>query len=231
VFPEICRIGPFTLHSYGVLIALGVVLSLFWMTRMAQQTGFPPAEKVFDLVFVTVLAGFVGSRVFYVIQEGDWYWQHPLEIFQIWKGGLVYYGGMILAFLGFFLYVRTRRLPFLAATDFTIPFIALTHGFGRVGCFLNGCCFGRGNYPVQLTEAFFNFGLAFLLIQLYLSRRRFAGQVTALYLILYPAGRFGLEYFRGDQMPWLATLTLHQVLSLIFILVGILLYGICRRRR
>ena len=230
MFPEICRIGPFTLHSYGVLIALGVFVSLFWMTKIARQTGFPSEEKVFDLVFVTVFAGFVGSRIFYVIQEWDWYSQHPLEIFQIWKGGLVYYGGMILAFAGFYGYVRWARLSFLTSADFTIPFIALTHGFGRIGCFLNGCCFGRGSHPVQLYEAFFNFALAFFLIRLYLAKRRFTGQITALYLILYPVGRFVIEYFRGDQLPWLGPLTLHQVLSVVFILVGILLYGICRRR-
>ena len=81
MYPEICRIGPFTLHSYGVLIALGVFLSLAWMTRLAKRTGFPPADKVFDWVFVLVFAGFVGSRIFYVIQEWGWYREHPLEIF------------------------------------------------------------------------------------------------------------------------------------------------------
>jgi len=230
VYPEICRIGPVTLHSYGVLIALGVFASLAWMTHIAKQTGFPPADKVFDLVFVVVLAGFVGSRAFYVIQEWGWYREHPIEIFQIWKGGLVYYGGMILAFLGFFLYVRFSNLSFLASADFMMPFIALTHAFGRVGCFLNGCCFGKGNLPIQLHEAFFNLGLSAFLIHLY-GRRKFTGQVTAAYLLLYPTGRFFLEYFRGDQVPWLFSLTLHQVLSVAFILTGILLYGVCRHRR
>jgi phosphatidylglycerol:prolipoprotein diacylglycerol transferase len=231
VYPEIGSIGPLTLHSYGLLIALGVFLSLFLMGRAAARDGFPSHEKIFDLVFAVVFSGLLGARLFYVIQEWDWYRQHPFEIFQIWKGGLVYYGGMLLSFAGFFLYVRLVRLPFLASADFTIPFIALTHGFGRVGCFLTGCCFGRGNHPVQLYEAFFNFGLAFFLIRHYLSKRRFTGEITALYLILYPAGRFVIEYFRGDQMPWLMSLTQQQVLSVIFILVGILLYGICRRPR
>jgi len=229
MLPEITSLGPLTLHSYGLVIAAGVFLSLFLMTRSAKESGFPPEEKVFDLVFVVVLSGFLGARLFYVIQEWYWYRSHLLEIFQIWEGGLVYYGGMIASFLAFFLYCRSSRLPFLASVDFVMPFIALTHAFGRVGCFLNGCCYGRWGQPVQLYEALFNLVLFWILRRRY-GRRRFRGEVISLYLILYPAGRFVLEFLRGDQHPWLASLTLHQTLSLVFILMGIFLYGICRRR-
>jgi len=229
MYPEIFSVGPFTLHSYGLLIALGVLCSLFLMNRQARKFQDLPADKIWDLVFVTVFAGFIGARLFYVIQEWPWYWEHPLEIIQIWKGGLVYYGGMTASFAAFFLYVRWLGLSFLSSADFILPYIALTHAFGRVGCFLNGCCFGKGNHPVQLYEAFFNLALFTFLSRRH-RRRRFAGEITSLYLILYPAGRYGIEYFRGDQPPWLFSLTLHQVLSLIFILLGIFLYGICRRR-
>ncbi len=244
MYPEIASFGPWTLHSYGLLIAIGVFVSLWGMSRQAKKFGFPPGERVFDLVFVVAAAGFIGARVFYVVQEGSWYQAHPLEIFQIWKGGLVYYGGMVASFLGFFLYVRLTRLPFWVSSDFVIPFIALTHAFGRVGCFLNGCCYGKvcdlpwavkfpslpdPVHPTQLYEAVFNLALFGFLVWLY-PRRRFAGEVTLLYVILYPAGRFLLEFLRGDQAPWFDSLTLHQLLSLGFISVGILFYGICRRR-
>lgn len=245
MFPEIISFGPLTLHSYGLLIAIGVLSSLFWMTQVARKLGFPPGEKVFDLVFVVVLAGFIGARLFYVAQEWPWYRAHPLEIFQIWKGGLVYYGGMVASFIGFFLYVRLVRLPFLASSDFIIPFIALTHAFGRVGCFLNGCCYGKvcdlpwavkfpllpqPVHPTQAYEAVLNLALFGFLVWRY-PRRRFPGEVTSLYLIVYPAGRFLLEFLRGDQAPWLGSFTLHQMLSFGFFLIGITLYGICRRRR
>lgn len=243
--PEIFSIGPFTVHSYGLFVALGVFVCLFLMTRAAKRFGFPPAEKVFDLVFVIVLAGFLGSRLFYVIEEWPWYRNHPWEVFQIWKGGLVYYGGMVASFLGFFIYVAWRRLPPLAATDFVIPYIPLAHAFGRIGCFLNGCCYGKGCHlpwavqfpflpepvhPTQLYEAAFNVLLFGFLVRSY-PRRRFVGEVTALYLLLYPLGRFVIEFFRGDQPPWLFSLTLHQVLSLSFMAMGIFLYGFCRLSR
>lgn len=230
MYPEICRIGPFTLHSYGVLIALGVFVSLLFMNRAAAKSGILSKDKVFDLVFVTVFSGFIGARLFYVVQEWVWYREHPLEILQIWNGGLVYYGGMIASFTGFFFYVRANKLPFLHLSDFLLPYIALTHAFGRVGCFLNGCCYGKDNHPVQLYEAFFNLMLFGLLFRLF-PRRRFDGEVTSLYLIFYPTGRFFLEYFRGDQPNWIFSLTLHQVLSFIFVFIGVFLYyGIPRKR-
>lgn len=238
MYPEVISLSPLTLRSYGLLIAIGVFLSLFWMTRAARKFGFPPEEKVFDLVFVVVISGFLGARLFYVVQEWSWYRTHPLEVFQIWKGGLVYYGGMVASFIGFYCYVRLVRLPFLASSDFVIPYIALSHAFGRVGCFLNGCCYGKvcdfpwavkfpslpePVHPTQLYEAVFNLALFGFLAWLY-ARRRFAGEVTFFYLIVYGVGRFLLEFFRGDQTPWFYSLTLHQVLSLGFILMGILFY-------
>jgi phosphatidylglycerol:prolipoprotein diacylglycerol transferase len=244
MLPKICSLGPVTIHSYGLLIAGGVFLSIFLMTRDAQKYGFPPPEKIFDLVFVVVFAGFVGARLFYVIQEWPWYRQHPAEVLQIWKGGLVYYGGMITSFAAFFLYLGWSRLPLLATSDFVISYIPLAHAFGRIGCFLNGCCYGRPTslpwgvqfpflagpvHPTQLYETLFNLGLFGFLVRFY-PKRRFAGEVTALYLVTYSIGRFVLELYRGDQPLLFFGFTLHQLLSVIFIWVGMILYGVCRSR-
>ena len=245
MLPEICSLGPLTLHSYGLAIALGVFLAVFFMTRAAGRFGFPPVEKVFDLVFVVVFFGFLGARILYILQEWRWYQGHPLEIFQIWKGGLVYYGGMMASFLALFICLRRNRLPFLATTDFAISYVPLVHAFGRIGCFLNGCCFGKAStlpwavlfpgfvtrlHPVQLYEAVFNLALFGFLARHY-ARRNFPGEVISLYLIFYSAGRFFLEFFRGDQTKIFLSLSLPQVMSFIFAGAGILLYGICRSRR
>lgn len=244
MFPEIVSFGPITIHSYGFVIAVGILSSLYLMTIVSERTGFPPPDKVFDLVFVVVFAGFVGARLFYVIQEWHWYRGHPLEMFQIWKGGLTYYGGMMTSFAAFSVYVKLVRLPFLASADFVIPYIALTHAFGRLGCFLNGCCYGNvchlpwavkfpalpyPVHPTQIYEAVFNLILFGFLVWFY-ARRRFSGQITSVYLIAYPVGRFFLEFLRGDQQPHLFSLTLQQILSLTFMAVGLILYGILRHR-
>ena len=227
--PELVRIGPFILHTYGVLIALGLFISARGMQALSQRTGFPDPDQIFDLLFVVVVAGFVGARIFYVLQEWDYYREHLLEIFAIWEGGLVYYGGVAGAVAGHFLYARSVGLPYPAAADFVVPFIALTHAFGRVGCFFAGCCYGKSGIPVQLYEALFNFVLFGLLLWRY-PHRRFPGEIFSLYLLFYPAGRFFFEFLRGDQIAWIFSLTLQQVLSFCFLLSGIALYGICRKR-
>lgn len=243
MFPEIVSLGPLTIHSYGLLIAVGVFLALLLMGLRARQSGFPPSEKVFDLVFVTLVSGFLGARLFYVFQEWNWYGSHPWDILKIWEGGLVYYGGVIAAFAGFFLYVRSNRLPFFQATDFVIPYIAFVHAFGRAGCFLKGCCYGKpfsgpwavkfpflpeAVHPVQLYEVIFNLALFSLLVA-WVRRKPFPGAVTSLYLILYSIARFFLEFLRGDQALFVSSLSLQQVLSLGFLTAGVFLYGICRR--
>lgn len=243
--PEILSIGGITLHSYGLVIASGVFLAIFLMTQAAKKYGFPPHEKIFDMVFVVVLFGFLGSRLLYISQEWAWYREHPLEIFEIWKGGLTYYGGMIVAYLAFFFYVRLNRISFFKGTDFMMPYLSFVHGLGRIGCFLQGCCYGKEStlpwavrfpqlpapvHPTQLYEFLFNFGLAGFLIWYY-PKRRFVGEITALYLIFYSTGRFLLEFLRGDQQPWLIFYTLPQVMSLGFLFIGMILYGIGRFRR
>lgn len=213
------------------------------MSRSARRSGFLAESEVFDLVLVVVMAGFVGARLFYVVQEWPWYQSQPIEILKIWKGGLVYYGGAAASLAALFIFVRRRGGSFLKTSDFVIPYIPLVHVFGRVGCFLNGCCYGKvchlpwavkfpslaePVHPIQLYEAAFNLVLFGILLRLGPEGR---GRTTALYLILYSLGRFFLEFLRGDQTPLLFSLTLQQVLSLVFLLAGASLYAISRRPR
>ena len=229
MYPELFRAGPFVIHAYGVVIALGLFVSAWGMTALARKSGFPPADKVLDLLFVVAVAGFLGARIFYVIQESDYYRTHPLEILKIWEGGLVYYGGVLGSIAGHFLYVRRARLPYFEACDFVVPFTALTHAFGRIGCFFAGCCYGKNGIPVQLFESAFNFLLFGFLLWRYL-RRQFPGEIFALYLLGYSVGRFFFEFLRGDQILWSFSLTLQQLISIGFMVSGLALYGICRKR-
>lgn len=245
MYPELGSVGPLTIHSYGLTIALGVLFAIFLMIRKARRLGFPPSEKVIDLVFVVVFSGLMGARIFYVIQEWEWYRSHVGEIFQVWKGGLVYYGGMIASFLFLFIYLHAIRLPLLQTTDFLITYVPFVHALGRLGCFLNGCCYGKPSFlpwavqfpslqgtvhPTQLYESLFNLALFGLLLWYY-PRRRFQGEMIILYLIIYSLGRFFIEFLRGDQMLSIFGYSFHQFLSLLFIGVGILSYGIHRLRR
>lgn len=244
MLPELLTLGPFKLHSFGFSIALGVFLSLLLMVRYARKWNFLTEEKVFNLVLVAVLSGFAGGRLAYIVQEWRWYLSHPLEVFAIWEGGLIYQGGLVAGFLAYWIYSRVLRISPLEALDFVLPFLALTHAFGRVGCFLNGCCYGKPCdwpwavkfpfmaapvHPVQLYEALFNAALFIFLLRVY-ERRKFNGQVTALYFIGYPAGRFVLEFFRGDQVLILGIFSFQQILSL-FLMAGASVFYANRSQR
>lgn len=213
--PILFSFGALHLYSYGLSIALGVLLSLFLMKRRALKEGVLKPEEVFDMAFGILVWGFLGARLFYVAQNLAYYAAEPLKIFAVWEGGLIFYGGAIAAFLGLGLMARKKKWPFWKILDFVVPYGALTHAFGRIGCFLNGCCFGKACelpwavrfpelpyavHPTQLYEAFYDLVLFAFLIQRG-KRVRFEGEISLLYLLLYGMGRYAIEFLRepGDQ--------------------------------
>ena len=167
--PVLLSLGPVHVYSFGVLVALGVLISLYGMVRDARESGILSRDAVYDLLFVTLLAGFAGGRLFYIVQNLEWYSRHPLDVFALWEGGLIFYGGLMGGLIGLAVFCRWKRVPYIAALDFMAPYLALSHAFGRVGCFLNGCCVGSAcelpwavhfpgdlisRHPAQLYEAF-----------------------------------------------------------------------------
>ena len=232
--PILFSFGPVRLYSYGFLVALGVVSAIAYLRKQSAGIGVEPA-RVMDLALLAVVSGFVGARVFYVIQEWDYFIASPHQILQLWEGGIVFYGGLLGGFLGFAAFVWAKRLSLLAMLDLFVPAVALAQGFGRIGCFLNGCCYGIPAHvpwsvqfpfladrvhPVQLYEALFCWILAAVLFVLWSKRLR-AGTVTGAYFILYPVGRFFFEFLRGDHAGLIWNLTLHQWVSLLVAAVGL----------
>ncbi|HLD49674.1 MAG TPA: prolipoprotein diacylglyceryl transferase [bacterium] len=237
--PILFYIGPLPVYSFGAMIALGVFLSLFLMNRKSKRTGFPAApELTADLVFTGVLSGFLGGRLFYVFENAAYYWREPLRIFSLWEGGLIFYGGVAGALAGLFWTLKVKKIPYWKGLDFLIPYVAIIHAFGRVGCFLNGCCEGKlcdlpwavtvegvKLHPVQLYEAAFN-GLLFLFLNARYEKKKFEGEIIALYFILYAAGRFVFEFFRVNP-GWI--LSYNQWESLALLAAGGMIY--MRRRK
>ncbi len=226
--PILFEFGSFHLYSYGLMVAAGVLAALFLMLRLARREGFPNANQVYDLIFVTILTGFLGARVLYVLQNFSWYAAHPVEIIAIWEGGLVFYGGMAGALIGVIVFSKLKGLSVLRVFDFLMPFVAFAHAFGRIGCFLNGCCYGKfcelpwavtfphldhPVHPTQLYEALFNFALFFFLYSRYI-RQHATGEIMGLYFAGYAVGRFAIEFWRGDNPLWYG-LTLNQWGSLL----------------
>lgn len=226
MIPVLFSFGALHLYTYGLSIAVGVLLALFLMNRQAAQEGFPKPEQVFDIAFSILAWGFLGARLFYVIQNFSYYAVAPIKIFAVWEGGLIFYGGALAAIFGFWLTTRKRGVPFWKALDFIVPYGALAHAFGRIGCFLNGCCYGkicdlpwavrfpelsRAVHPAQLYEAFYDLALfAFLLARR--KRSRFEGETGLLYFLFYGLGRYLIEFVREPSWVWMG-ITSNQWLS------------------
>lgn len=244
MIPVLASFGPFHLYSYGLSVAVGVLLSVFLMHRYATRTGFPAPEQVNDIVFSVLIWGFMGARIFYVLQNFSYYGAHPLKILAVWEGGLIFYGGVAAGILGFGLTIRQKKMPFWKSLDFIIPYLALTHVFGRIGCFLNGCCYGKSCdvpwavkfpqvawkvHPTQLYEALFDLGLFIFLI---IKRRRahFDGQITLLYFVLYGWGRYLIEFLRESDQVWMG-FTFNQWLSITIITLATALFFKIKQRQ
>ena len=138
MLPILFRIGPFSLHTYGVFVALGFLAGITFALREARKSGIN-REKIFDLFFYIVLAAIVGSRILYVLLNFHQYREDPIGVIRIWEGGLVFYGGFILAVGVTIWYVRRNELELWPVADILAPSIALGHFFGRLGCFFAGC--------------------------------------------------------------------------------------------
>ena len=142
------RIGDrFAIHSYGVMAMIGFLAALFVARWRARRAGLLP-DEITDLCVWALLAGIVGSRIAYILQNTDYFFdtRRPgwsvFDLFKIWEGGLVFYGGLIGAMAVTLLLLRARKLKVLPVLDVLAPSLALGQAFGRIGCYLHGCCYG-----------------------------------------------------------------------------------------
>jgi phosphatidylglycerol:prolipoprotein diacylglycerol transferase len=223
------------------MVALAFIAGIWTATRRCPKDGLRP-EVIADLGPWLIVAGLVGARILYVIT----YWKESFsgrpwwEVFMVQHGGLVFYGGLIGAVLTAVFYVKWKNLPPMKVGDAMAPSIALGHVFGRIGCLMNGCCYGaacslpwaihfpkghetagQGVHPTQLYEAGLNLILYIALEKLY-RKKRFDGQVFGLYLVAYAVLRVGVELFRGDYGTHrLGIFTPGQVVSAVILVAGL----------
>lgn len=237
--PILFSYGSFHIYSFGLMVALGVMLSVFLMERRSARFGFPGREMVLDFVFVSVLFGFIGARIDYILQNFAYYSERPMEIFAFWEGGLIFYGGVVGAFLGLVGFCRMKKISFAKALDFLLPYIALTHAFGRVGCFFNACCGGKACdlpwavtfpetgiavHPVQLYEVALDLILFAALSCHYVRNEKrpvpaAPGATAVFYFFGYGLIRFFMEFFRTGN-PFIGPLTINQWFSVFLIIVS-----------
>lgn len=140
--PILFQLGPLTLHWYGVLMATGFLAAMLHWMPLARREG-QNRTLCSDLLFWLMIAGVLGGRAAYVLADIGFYLRYPTKILRLDEGGLIFYGGLVGAVLAVFLFARSRKLRLLWLFDFVATAAPLGHAFGRLGCFMNGCCFGR----------------------------------------------------------------------------------------
>lgn len=260
MYPELFRIGNFPITTYGIFLALGMLLALFVASRLAGKDGLP-RERIYDLGLWTLIGGLLGSKLLMYIVEPD---------VNVWsldflRSGGVYYGGFLGGFIALVFLIRFYGLPFWKVADAFAPGVALGQAFGRQGCFAAGCCWGKPTslpwgvhftelgheytgvplygpdgselhlHPTQLYESFFMLAVFGLLVYLH-RKKKFDGQVLIAYAIIYGLFRFGIEFIRDDPrgdlwgLTTMTGLSTSQMISLL-VAIGAVVFMIVRLRR
>lgn len=250
--PVLLRLGPVTIHTYGLLVASGVLLALWLIRRRAAQVGIDP-DRAWNLGVYMTLAGLVGAKVWLILQFWGYYSKNLREIVALntLQSAGVFYGGLMTAIVVAFFYARHAGLKFLPVADVYAAPLAIGHAIGRLGCFSAGCCWGRETqaawgvtftdpYAGQLigvpldvklhaTQLYEAVALAVIFVfLLWLGKRQqFTGQVFAAYAILYGIARGVIESFRGDPSRTMilgGQFSLMQGVSVGLILLGAFLW-------
>jgi phosphatidylglycerol:prolipoprotein diacylglycerol transferase len=263
--PILFHIGSLPIRAYGTLLVLGFLVGLWRAMRVCahrmqtEPEGSPrriDPDTIFDIGILGLMVGILGARVVFVILDWGDFAKRPLDALKVWSGGLSLHGGMLFGILFLIFYCRWKKLSLLAVGDLCATSWAIAYAIGRIGCLLNGCCYGAvcdlpwarpfrfpderhpgfltpPSHPTQLYGTLFNLVFFFLLTR-WEKRPRRDGEIFFGYIALYGAYRFIVENFRvggtASNLPGLP-LTLTHIVSLLMIVGGIAAIAWLRRHR
>ena len=246
--------GPFTVYTYGVLLATAYLTGLQLALVRARQRGLDPV-RMLDLGVYIIIAALVGAKLLLLMTEFDSYRSNPAELWSLMRAGGVFYGGLIAAVLVAFWYITRHGLPLWTTCDLFAPGIALGHVIGRMGCFMAGCCYGRPTtlpwgvtftdlfaatnvgtplgvalHPTELYEAGAELIVLVLLLTTERKGRPFPGRTFWGYLLLYALSRFIIEFYRGDPRGVVFGVSTSQFISLILAPLSVVMLAVLSRR-
>lgn len=224
MYPKILDLGPITIHTYGLMLALAFIAGIWVTSRNAKKEGIHP-DSVWNMGLIIIFSALVGAKILLVFSDYRYYSENPREIFSVstLRSTGVFYGGLLLALGAAAWYVAKKGLPVWTMADLTAPGIALGQAIGRIGCLSAGCCYGKPtsmpwgiaftdpyahdnvgvplNVPLHPTQIYESIGVFFLFLFLMwrLSKKHITGLIILEYLTLYAVLRFAIEFFRGDD--------------------------------
>ena len=238
MYNDLFSIGPITVHSYGLFTAIGLIAALWLACARAKKRGLNE-DICYGILFSGVIFGYLCSKLTYVLIEWDSFVKDP-KLF-LSQSGFVVIGGLAGGVFAAWAYCRIKKVKFIDYFDLCIPSIAIAQGFGRIGCFMAGCCYGKctdspigiafthSDYapnnvkliPTQLISSAGDFlNMALLLIIAKKAKKK--GTVAAAYMLTYSVGRFLIEYLRDDDRGTIGIFSTSQFFSLIIFVIGVL---------
>ncbi len=252
MYPVLLKVGPLTIRFYGVMIAVGFFIGMVLAQKEAARKGIK-SEVINDLFFYLLLTGILGARIYYYLFYDPDFFKKPWLILAFWQGGLTIHGAVIGGLIAGIGYSHWKRVSFWQLADSLAPSIALGQSLGRVGCFLNGCCYGEPTtlpwgvrytsllslvpdnllgerlHPTQLYESL----LCLVLFSVLWKTRKketFEGRLFLFYLLFYSLIRFMIEFLRADSLyVWGTSFKIAQVISIIIITVVLPIFYLRRK--
>ncbi len=239
----IFSIGPFTVYSYGFFVALGAAMSVTLAAARAKKEGVASSD-ILDIMAVIILGALLGGRLLFVAVNWQYYAARPIAVFNLTEGGLAFQGALVAGLLAGALVSRLKKISFWKVGDIISPYLALAHSVGRIGCFFNGCCYGKPalsglavtfpgdtlpRVPAQLYSSAGLLGI-FILLLVLREKPRFEGYLFSVYIMLYAVFRVFMDRFRGDDLATLGGVTISVIISIALFAAGALLYFLLKRR-
>ena len=241
--PTLFKIGFLEIHTYGVFVALGFFVGFKMLLFYGKKSSFSLAliEKLTFLVFIFSL---IGARLFYVLISWQEFASNPLDIFKIWQGGLVFWGGFLGGAITCIIFSIKNKMPLWKLADVFAPALAIGHALGRIGCFFAGCCYGKNTdsflgvvfpencpapagiklVPTQILSSILLF-ILFLILVIFWKRKKFNGQIFLIYTVFFSVGRFFMEFLRGDfRGNLILGITPTQIVSVLIFIISISFY-------
>lgn len=231
------------------MIGIGFLAAILIGMKRAEKHGLDK-DIVFNMGLLCIVGGMLGAKILYIITE----WNSIIHSKNLWSDlayGFVVYGGIIGGILILYVYSRFKKLNFLQYMDLIVPSVSIGQGFGRIGCLLAGCCYGRETdcpigivfhnsefapngvslLPTQIFSSLGDFLIAGFLIW-YAGKQKKDGKVISMYLILYGVGRFIVEIFRNDPRGNVGMLSTSQFISIFMVAFGAgMMYFVTHRKK
>jgi len=228
--------------SYGLMIAIGIIVAATLFINKGKKKGFDE-DSLLNMIIFAIIGGMLGGKGLFIITEIKDIIKEP-SILLNFGYGFVIYGAIGGGMLAMYLYSKRKNWSIIEMIDMTVPGLAIAQGFGRIGCFLAGCCYGAETtspigvqfpenslapsgihlHPTQIYSSIFDFLLGLILLY-YSKKERKNGKVMGLYLIIYSIGRFFVEFLRNDPRGNVGILSTSQFIAIFTLFIGISIFN------